>query len=268
VVPWTALDFAVLASLSLVPASGQNEVRLHFRLEQRTAASPAVQKLYTASQIALLEKLNRADSLHLNRLKFLVAPDRWDLDELAYSPLPQRYDSGGHNGKCLVIYLPGQIFGAYEYGRLVRWGPVSSGRRQRPTPPGLFHLNWKSEGRHSTVDPQWYMRWYFNFNNREGRALHAYAMPGYPASHACIRLLERDAVWLFGWGDSWRLAPDGMRVTEPGTPVFIVGEYEFGALPPWRSIAWWSKAVGLPSLPASNADAAHVAPASALILQE
>jgi len=258
----------VLALLTLAAASGQNELRLSFRLETRTAASPAVEKLYSASQIELLEKLNRADVLHLNRLQLLVVPDRWHLDELAYSPLPQQYEAGADNGKCLVVYLPGQIFGAYEHGRLVRWGPVSSGRRQRPTPPGLFHLNWKSEGRHSTVDPQWYMRWYFNFNNREGMALHAYAMPGYPASHACIRLLERDAMWLFGWGESWRLAADGVRATDPGTPLFIVGEYEFAAPPPWHSVAWRSQAIGLPSLPASNADAAHGAPPSALILQE
>ncbi len=205
--------------------------------------------------------------MHLNRLRVLIVPDRWDLDELAYSPLPQRYEAGD-TAKCLVVYLPGQVFGAYENGRLARWGPVSSGRRQRPTPPGLFHLNWKSEGRHSTVDPQWYMRWYFNIGNREGMALHAYSMPGYPASHACIRLLERDAMWLYGWGESWRLAPDGISIAKPGTPVFIVGEYDFDAPAPWRSITWWSKVVGLPALPDSRTDRALATPASALILHE
>lgn len=258
----------MFALLNPARASGQNGLQLSFRVENRTPGSPTVEKLYTSPQIALLEKLNRADSLHLNRLKVLIVPDRWDLEELAYSPLPHRYDADGDTPKCLVIYLPGQIFGAYEHGRLVRWGPVSSGRRERPTPPGLFHLNWKSEGRHSTVDPQWYMRWYFNIGNREGMALHAYTMPGYPASHACVRLLERDAMWLYGWGESWRLAPNGISVAAPGTPVFIVGEYEFGATPPWRSLEWWSKGVGLPSLPASRADAARVMPASVLILQE
>jgi hypothetical protein len=252
----------------LLSTTEQNEFQLSFHVEKRVLASPPVEKLYSAAQIALIEKLNRADRLHLNRLKALIVPDRWDLDELAYSPLPRWYGAGVDARKCLVVYLPGQVFGAYEDGRLVRWGPVSSGRRQRPTPSGLFHLNWKSAGRHSTVDPQWYMRWYFNIGNREGMALHAYSMPGYPASHACIRLLERDAMWLYGWGEVWHLTPDGVRVTEPGTPVFIVGEYEFGAAPPWRSVAWWSKAVGLPSLPDSRTDAAHVTPASALILHE
>ena len=71
-------------------------------------------------QSALLEKLNRADSLPLNRLKVLIVPDRWDLEELAYSPLPHRYDAGGDTRQCLVIYLPGQIFGASEHGHPVR----------------------------------------------------------------------------------------------------------------------------------------------------
>ena len=38
----------------------------------------------------------------------------------------------------MVVYLPGQLFAAYEFGRLVRWGPVSSGRRSNPN--GLWKL--------------------------------------------------------------------------------------------------------------------------------
>ena len=136
----------------------------------------------------------------------------------------------------LVVYLPGQLFGAYEFGRLVRWGPVSTGSRSNPTSAGCFALNWRSTGRASTVDPDWFMRWYFNFGNREGLAFHAYPLPGYPASHGCIRLLERDAQWLFEWGQTWLLDPSGTRVLTPGTPVFIVGRYDFDAPPPWRSL--------------------------------
>jgi hypothetical protein len=93
------------------------------------------------------------------------------------------------------------------------------------------------------------MRWYFNFGNREGLALHAYALPGYPASHGCIRLLERDAQWLFEWGQPWVLDPSATRVLKPGTPVLLVGNYDFDAAPPWRSLRWLSQQVALPSLP-------------------
>ena len=154
----------------------------------------------------------------------------------------------------LVVYLPGQLFGAYEFGRLVRWGPVSSGSRNNPTSAGSFALNWRSTGRASTVDPDWFMRWYFNFGNREGLAFHEYSLPGYPASHGCIRLLERDAQWLFEWGQTWMLDPSGTRVLTPGTPVFIVGRYDFDAPPPWRSLTWLSSEVELPSASMTEID--------------
>ena len=93
------------------------------------------------------------------------------------------------------------------------------------------------------------MRWYCNFGSREGLALHAYALPGYPASHGCIRLLERDAQWLFEWGQPWVLDPTATRVLKSGTPVLIFGDYDFDAAPPWRSLTWLAQPVALPSLP-------------------
>jgi hypothetical protein len=160
--------------------------------------------------------------------------------------MPARYDAAAAIPKVVVVYLPAQMFGAYEHGTLVRWGPVSSGGRVSPTPAGLFHLNWRSTGHRSTVDPDWFLRWYFNFENREGRALHEYALPGYPASHGCVRLLSRDAEWLFGWGEPWTLdARD--RVVTPGTPLLIIGAYDFGAPPPWHSTGWLASPVALPA---------------------
>jgi hypothetical protein len=103
-------------------------------------------------------------------------------------------------------------------------------------------------GRSSTVDPDWFMRWYFNFRNHEGLAFHEYALPGYPASHGCIRLLQRDATWLYQWGEGWTLRPDG-RVEVPGTPVIIIGPYDFNAAPPWRSLAWLAREIELPEFP-------------------
>jgi hypothetical protein len=217
-----------------------------YRIETKVARIEPLAEIFAPSQLALLEKLNRSDVRHLEQLPEVVVPDTWSEDELFYSVLPPRYSSAEEWPTFLVVYLPGQIFGAYEFGRLVRWGPVSSGGRGSPTGAGRFALNWRSTGRASTVDPDWFMRWYFNFGNREGLAFHAYALPGYPASHGCIRLLERDAEWLFEWGQPWLLDPRGTRVLTPGTPVFIVGHYDFDAPPPWRSLTWLSSTVELP----------------------
>jgi hypothetical protein len=214
-----------------------------YRLESRSSAASHLREL-TAEQVALLEKLNRADAEHLGELPVVVLPESWEVDELQHSPLPLRYATAAASRKLIVVHLPGQVFGAYEAGWLVRWGPVSSGRAASPTPVGEFRLNWKSTGRTSTVNPDWFMRWYFNFGNEEGLAFHHYALPGYPASHGCIRLLERDAIWLYGWGEEWALASDG-RVSLPGTPVSIVGPDDVSAPLPWRSLDWLATSIEL-----------------------
>ena len=175
------------------------------------------------------------------RLPALVVPDQWLDGDLWYSPLPLFSAWAGGLPKALVVHLPSQVFGAYEHGRLVRWGPVSSGREEYPTPPGLFHLNWRSPGRHSTINPEWYMPWYFNFDNEGGLALHQLSLPGRPASHSCIRLLESDARWLYGWGEGWVLDERGWNVLDPGTPVLILGHYDFRAPPPCALWTGWPR---------------------------
>jgi hypothetical protein len=242
------------ASLAAVIATGlaastSRQGTAAYRIEARADRGGDLTSRYTGDQLALLEKLNRADRTHLARLPHLIVPVVWSTDELAYTPLPTRYEPGVEWPTYLIVHLPGQVFGGYEFGALVRWGPISSGRRSAPTPSGLFALNWRSAGRTSTIDPDWFMRWYFNFGNREGLAFHAYAVPGYPASHACIRLLERDARWLYEWGRPWTLDSSGARIVSGGTPVFIVGRYDFDDPPPWRSLAWLSRAVDLPAPP-------------------
>jgi len=111
---------------------------------------------------------------------------------------------------------------------------MSTGRKETPTPIGLFHLTWKAKQRRSTDNEQWLLRWYFNFVNARGVSFHQFDLPGYPASHACVRLLERDAEWLYGWGDQWTLDADGRRVAASGSTVLIVGR--FSSADAWTSL--------------------------------
>ncbi|MBI1356249.1 MAG: L,D-transpeptidase family protein [Acidobacteria bacterium] len=226
-----------IAVLSLVPLlSHPLSAEAPFRL--RLAAAPATLDHLRCgldeAQLGLLEKLNRCDRKELPRQSAIVMPDRWDLDELSYSPLPQSVDWARELPTALIVHQPLQVFGAYVRGELVRWGPISSGSLQNPTPQGLYFLNWKSKGRASTVNPQWFLRWYFNFDNGSGRSFHQYSLPGLPASHGCVRLLGRDAEWLYGWGEQWSLDPKGWSVEDYGTPVVIVGEFPHEETPPWR----------------------------------
>jgi hypothetical protein len=244
--PITAAGLAAVIVIGFAASTGR-QATVAYRIEPKVDRAGALQERYNDGQLALLEKLNRADVDHLAGLPQLTVPTVWSADERAYSPLPRQYEPGLKWAKFLVVYLPGQVFGAYEYGTLVRWGPVSSGARSHETPSGRFALNWRSSGRSSTIDPDWFMRWYFNIGNRDGLAFHGYALSGSPSSHGCIRLLERDAQWLYAWGAPWTLDATATRVLQAGTPVFIVGRYDFDSPPPWRSLAWLADAVELPA---------------------
>lgn len=203
------------------------------RLERLSGDREQFDCRFDAAQAALLEKLNRADRGRLAAFDRIVVPDRWDLPETAYSPLPRRFTWAEYFPKAIVVSKKLQAFGAYENGRLVRWGPVSTGAAGSPTPSGLFHLNWRSQGRRSTVNRNWFLKWYFNFGNKRGHSFHEYELPGLPASHGCVRLLARDARRLYDWGDPWQLAEHGQRIVKQGTPVLILGAYDHAAGKPW-----------------------------------
>lgn len=181
---------------------------------------------------AIVCALNRIDANHLSRADSLVVPDIITDDFLRYAPFPTECSSLKEIPKCVLISYPLQAFAGYENGKLIRWGPVSLGKQSTPTPLGLFYCNWKSRKTISTINPEWIMEWYINLDNRLGVSMHQYDLPGYPASHACVRLLKHDAVFLYRWTDSWQLKDD-WNISHYGTPVFIFGPNGFKTSSPW-----------------------------------
>jgi hypothetical protein len=214
----------VLVLASVLPSVAQG-ARVTYHIE---ATQPLSR--FSVKQRNLLQKLNRADAAHLGGTKRLIVPSRWNLDELEYSPLPESIEELSEVPQAVVVDLPAQAFGGYEFGILVRWGPVSSGGPGRSTPAGHYHLNWNSRLRVSSVDDSWIMPWYFNFDSTAGYGFHEYSLPGRPASHGCIRMLECDAKWLFHWG-------------RPGTTVIVRGRYDFTGPRRWMQPAWCSHGV-------------------------
>jgi len=178
-------------------------------------------------------KINRVDAGHADRGHFLV-PDSIGT-ELDYSPLPRSLPELASSSKFVVVSRRVQAFGAYENGVLVRWGPTSTGKAATPTDSGLFFTNWKSRQTISTDDPNWILDWYVNFIALKGVAFHAYALPGHPASHGCVRLLEVDASWIFGWAEQW-VPGRGAAVRRYGTPVLVMGDYDYHAPAPWLGL--------------------------------
>ena len=230
---WVVLAVA----LGATAASAQP---VSYRFEPLPKTDAELAKRFTPPQIEILEMLNRRDRERLVRVDppvpGLIVPDAWIDDPLSYSPFPQTWSAAEGHAKAIVVHQPMQVFAAYENGRLVRWGPVSTGRKETPTPDGSFNLTWRARKRRSTDNQDWLLEWYFNFVNERGVSFHLFDLPGYPASHACVRMLLRDAQWLYGWGEQWSLDDSKREVMAPGTPVLILGTYAFGKPAPWLTL--------------------------------
>ncbi len=179
--------------------------------------------------------LNRIDKANFDRTDTLVFPDSFGVGIDLYCPFPKTVEQLKEVDKIILVSHFAQVFAAYENGVRIKWGPTSTGKASTPTPKGLFAVNWKSKRTVSTVDPTWIMDWYFNLDNFRGVSVHQYALPGYPASHSCVRLYKEDAFWLYHWIDQWQLVNGEILVY--GTPVIIFGEYPFDQRKPWLKLA-------------------------------
>jgi lipoprotein-anchoring transpeptidase ErfK/SrfK len=193
-------------------------------------------KLYSEEQKNIIYAINRISSSVVRTGKVLVMPDTLSKQILDYSPYPDSVAAFDSLPKLILISLRIQAFAIYENGQLTRWGPVSSGKKSTPTPAGLFHTNFKAKVKVSSENSSWIMRWYFNFYAKRGIAFHQYSLPGYPASHACVRMQEKDAKWVFDWADQWKVSGKTGAVTATGTPVIVFGDYIFGTASPWVNL--------------------------------
>jgi lipoprotein-anchoring transpeptidase ErfK/SrfK len=100
----------------------------------------------------------------------------------------------------IVVSLPQQKAFVFREGALVASAPVSTGRPGHPTPLGTFRILQKQVHHRSNIysnAPMPYMQRLTTY----GIALHAGQLPGYPASHGCIRLPWSFAKKLYGMTD-------------------------------------------------------------------
>ncbi len=184
--------------------------------------------------IQIVTAVNRADFNHLADMDSIIVPDVLDGDIYYYLPFPFTVSKVEDIEKLIFFSYATQTFGAYEYGELVYSGATNMGRKNDATPTGLYFTNWKAEQSTSTVNDEWDLRWNFNIENKLGIGWHQYEMPGYPASHSCLRLQEADARYLYGWADPWVLNKDAVKIK--GTPVIVFGSYDFDAAKPWMQL--------------------------------
>lgn len=197
-----------------------------------------------SSKVNIAYAVNRTDKANLAKKDSIIVPSDFSGDLVYYLPFPLHVSSLENVSKILIFSYPTQTFAAYENGELVYTGPTSMGRKKDPTPTGLFFTNWKAEKTTSTFNDEWDLKWNFNIENKLGVGFHQYELPGYPASHSCLRLLEKDAKYLYKWADEWILK-DSENVKVKGTPVVVFGSYNFDGPKPWFELVNDPKALDI-----------------------
>ena len=135
--------------------------------------------------------------------EILLRNGQWTwIEDVAYQP------AGGASGVTILISIPGQVAYVYRDGVLIAASTVSTGKPGKTTPAGDFTILQKRVHHRSNL----YSNAPMPFMQRltwDGIALHAGQLPGYPASHGCIRFPREFARRLF-------------EITALGTAVSVV----------------------------------------------
>lgn len=107
---------------------------------------------------------------------------------------PERSPSGP---LLIVVSLPDQLVHVYRNGVRIAASTCSTGKPGHGTPSGVFKILQKDKHHHSSTYNNAPMP---NMNRLtwSGVALHAGNLPGYPASHGCVRLPLKFSELLFG----------------------------------------------------------------------
>jgi hypothetical protein len=87
----------------------------------------------------------------------------------------------------MIISLPEQLAYVYRNGVLIGSSTVSTGKKGHETPTGVFTILQKHADHYSSIYNQAPMP-YMQRLTWSGVALHAGKLPGYPASHGCVRM--------------------------------------------------------------------------------
>ena len=111
---------------------------------------------------------------------------------------------------AIIVSIPEQLVYVFRNGIRIAVSTCSTGKAGHDTPTGVFTILEKAKVHYSSTYDEAPMpnmeRLTWN-----GVALHAGNLPGYPASHGCIRLPPAFAANLF-------------TVTDVGTPVIVAGD--------------------------------------------
>ncbi len=115
---------------------------------------------------------------------------------LAAAKRPVPRSKGGRAARIEVL-LDRQLVLAIKNNRVIRTVHAATGATGSPTPTGTYHVDAKIRRWWSIPFGEW-LPWSVRF--APGFALHAYAaVPPVPSSHGCVRMISRNAIWIYGF---------------------------------------------------------------------
>ena len=147
---------------------------------------------------------------------------------------PAKEAIGKPRGPVIVtISIEKQRLKMYDANGLFAEAPVSTGMRGHATPMGVFSVIQKNKWHRSNIysgAPMPYMQritW-------SGIAMHAGVLPGYPASHGCIRMPMHFAMRMWSWtrmGARVIVAPGDVSPMDITHPLLVAHKPEPAATP-------------------------------------
>jgi len=136
---------------------------------------------------------------------------------------PQKEVTKPQGPLIIAISIEKQKLRIYDANGFFAETPISTGMKGHPTPMGVFSVIQKQKLHHSNIysgAPMPYMQritW-------SGIAIHAGVLPGYPASHGCIRMPTAFAVKMWNWtkmGARVVITPGEMTPTSISHPLLV-----------------------------------------------
>ncbi len=136
---------------------------------------------------------------------------------------PEKESAKPQGPLIIAISIDKQNLKIYDANGFFAEAPVSTGMKGHPTPMGVFSVIQKHKLHHSNIysgAPMPYMQritW-------SGVAIHAGVLPGYPASHGCIRMPMAFAIKMWNWtrmGARVVVTPGEMTPTSFSHPLLV-----------------------------------------------
>ena len=162
----------------------------------------------------------------------LVNKLAYDLKNGEFNWFPERSEAGPI---LIIVSIPDQLVHVYRNGIRVAASTCSTGKPGHRTPTGVFQILQKDKHHRSSTYSNAPMP---NMNRLtwSGIALHAGNLPGYPASHGCVRLPMEFSERLFDItrkGMTVVIADDSSQPAAVTHPGMVLGDYakrEFAAV--------------------------------------